>query len=209
MKKIANSVSISLLNFPESILDGILERLSPIELIKMSEVCICLRNKCRSDHFWEIHMKQKWGRVIGHVALKEWQWHVTSITAEEGSVLNQQINNIQNGSLGSFSGAWPMLCLGSYFEECTHLKSLLLSNNFKMALYLSLESGKFWFPAQLFRVKTSSLSYSSELIVCSLRINYHISLYKSIKLFSGVISKFLKRVFFFFLSGTICSRGLA
>jgi hypothetical protein len=124
----------------------------------MSKVCTYLRDKCRNDHLWENHMKHKWGRVFGHVALKEWQWHVTIITKEEGSVLNQQIN-IQNGSLGTFSGSWPMLCLGSYLEECNNFKSLLLANNFMMALYLSLESGKFWFPAQLYRVNASIILF--------------------------------------------------
>ncbi|CAJ2671670.1 unnamed protein product [Trifolium pratense] len=145
----SSSSKISLLNLPESTLDVILELLSPIELINMSKVCTYLRGKCRSDHLWENHMKNKWGRIFGHIALKEWQWHVTIITKEEGSVLNQQIN-ILNGSLGTFIGAWPMLCLGSYLEECNNFKSLLLANHFMMALYLSLESGKFWFPAQLY-----------------------------------------------------------
>ncbi|CAJ2671672.1 unnamed protein product [Trifolium pratense] len=163
MKKIETSSKISLLNLPESTLDVILELLSPIELINMSKVCTYLRGKCRSDHLWENHMKQKWGRVFGHFAFKEWQWHVTIITKEEGSVLNQQIN-ILNGSLGSFSGSWPMLCVGSYLEECHNFKSLLLANHFMMALYLSLESGKFWFPAQLYRglyVHDTLVSYNS------------------------------------------------
>lgn len=90
--------------------------------------------------------------MIGDVAFKEWQWHITKITKEElGNLLNnQQIN--ENGSLGSFSGVWPVLCLGSYLEDCKHLKSSLSNNTMMMALYLYLESGKFWFPVQLYRV---------------------------------------------------------
>ncbi|XP_027351102.1 F-box protein At2g41170-like [Abrus precatorius] len=139
--------NISLLNLPESTLDCILNHLSPIDLIRMSQVCTCLRDKCRSDPLWDNHIKRKWGRVIGDATYKEWQWHIT-IAREKGNQLNQEIN--QNGSLGSFSGSWPMLCLGSYLEDCKHLYGSM-SNNFMMSLYFSLESGKFWFPAQLYR----------------------------------------------------------
>ena len=144
---------ISLLSLPESTLDNILKRLSPIELIRMSEVCTTLRDRCRSDDLWDNHIKQKWGRVIGDVAYKEWQWHVTA-AKEEGNLLYQMIN--QNGSLGTFSGAWPMLCLGSYLRDSRHILSSSLSNSFMMALYISLESGKFWFPAQVYRVSSPS-----------------------------------------------------
>ncbi|KAJ1405210.1 F-box-like domain superfamily [Sesbania bispinosa] len=161
MENLENGGNISLLNLPESTLDCILQRLSPIELIKMSEVCTYLRDICRSDNLWDNQIKKKWGGLIGDVAYKEWQWHIT-LAKEEGNILNQQIN--QNGSMGSFSGAWPMLCLGSYLEDCKHLKNSL-SNNFMMALYLSLESGKFWFPAQVYRgpyVSDALVSYNSK-----------------------------------------------
>ncbi|XP_061364790.1 F-box protein At2g26850-like [Gastrolobium bilobum] len=146
MENIKKGGNISLMNLPESTLECILKRLSPMELIKMCEVCTCLRDRCRSDHLWDNHVKQKWGRVIGDAAYKEWQWHITT-AKEEGNHLNQHIK--QKGSLGSFAGAWPMLYLGSYLEDCNHLRRL--SNNFMMTLYFSLESGKFWFSAQVYK----------------------------------------------------------
>ncbi|KAK7336450.1 hypothetical protein VNO77_16992 [Canavalia gladiata] len=161
MENIELGGNISLLNLPESILDCILKRLSPIELIRMSQVCSCLRDKCGSDPMWEDHIKQKWGRVIGKVTYKEWQWHIT--TAKEGrNLFNQQMN--QNGSLGSFSGTWPMLYLGSYLQDSQHLNSSL-SNHFMMTLYFNLENGNFWFPAQVYRgvlVRDALVRYDSK-----------------------------------------------
>ena len=141
---------MSLLNLPYPILDCILKLLSPMDLTRMSEVCTFLRDRCRSDPLWELHMKQKWGGVIGDVAYKEWLWHITTPKEKGINQLNQ--HNNQNGSMGPFSGTWPMLYLRSYLEDCRHLNSSSLANSFMMALYFSLENGNFWFPAQIYRV---------------------------------------------------------
>ncbi|KAG4393606.1 hypothetical protein AAZX31_03G110700 [Glycine max] len=154
---------MSLLNLPEPILDCILKLLSPMELVSMSEVCTCLRDRCRSDPLWEVHIKKKWGGVIGDVAYKEWHWHITT-TKEKGINQLHQQHNIQNGSLGPFSGTWPMLYLRSYLEDCSHLNTSL-ANSFMMALYFSLENGKFWFPAQIYRgllVRDALVRYDSK-----------------------------------------------
>ncbi|XP_020211597.2 F-box protein At2g26850 isoform X1 [Cajanus cajan] len=140
--------NICLLNLPEPILDCILKLLSPMELIEMSEVCTYLRDRCRSDPLWEEHVKKKWGRVIGGVAYEEWKWHIT--TAKEKGIDQLSQHGNQNRSLGSFYGTWPMLYLRSYLEDCNHLSSSL-ANCFMMTLYFSLENGKFWFPAQIYR----------------------------------------------------------
>lgn len=68
----------SLLDLPELALECILERLSPPGLSNLSGVCVSLREKCTSDYLWERRMKQKWGRLIGDAAYKEWQWHTAS-----------------------------------------------------------------------------------------------------------------------------------
>ncbi|XP_014491044.1 F-box protein At2g26850-like [Vigna radiata var. radiata] len=153
--------SISLLHIPEPILERILKLLSPQELVRMSEVCTCLRDNCRSDSLWEVHIKQKWGGVIGDVAFKEWQWHITAAKEKELNQLNKEIN--QKGSLGPFNGTWPMLYLRSYLEDCSHLNSSLSKS--LMALFFSLENGKFWFPAQVFMgvfVRDALLRYDSK-----------------------------------------------
>ncbi|KAK7279001.1 hypothetical protein RJT34_24042 [Clitoria ternatea] len=158
--KNARKSPIFLLDLPESTMDLILKRLSPIELCRMSKVCTSLRDRCQSDHLWEKHMKHKWGRIIGDVAYKEWQWHITS--AKQGNLLNQQTN--QNGSLGSFTGAWPNLYLGSYLQDFRLLIGRR-SNNFLMPLYFSLQTGRFWFPAQVYKglmIHNALVSYDKE-----------------------------------------------
>ncbi|KAK7396042.1 hypothetical protein VNO78_16746 [Psophocarpus tetragonolobus] len=161
MENIESDGTISLLNLPGPILVHILELLSPMELIMLSEVCKCLRDRCRSDSMWEVHMKQKWGGVIGDVAYKEWQWHITSAKEKGINQLNQQNNG--NGSLGSLSGTWPMLYLRSYLEDCSHLNGSL-ANSYMMTLYFSLQNGKFWFPAQIYRgalIRDALVRYNS------------------------------------------------
>ncbi|XP_027364376.1 F-box protein At2g26850-like [Abrus precatorius] len=159
-QKNAKRGPLSFLDLPESTLDFILMRLSPIELYTLSQVCTYLRDKCQSDHYWENHIKHKWGRVIGDAAYKEWELHVTA--AKEGNFLHQPTN--QNGSLGSFVGSWPNLYLGSYLDDCNVLNGQR-SNRFMMALYFSLECGRFWFPAQVYKglmIHHALVSYDSQ-----------------------------------------------
>lgn len=105
-----------LLKLPEPILDNILERLSPTELCSMSEVCFCLIRRCRSNRLWDKHIQFKWGRLLGDVAYREWQFHTIRImmnNEESPSLLQMK----PNGLLGSFIGDWPCLCLSSYLEN--------------------------------------------------------------------------------------------
>ncbi|XP_029130270.1 F-box protein At2g32560 [Cajanus cajan] len=150
-----------LLDLPESTLDFILKLLSPIDLCKMSKVCVSLKGRCQSDDFWKTNIKEKWGRVIGEAVYKEWEWHIT--IAKQGNLLNQRTNN-QIGSLGSFNGVWPNLHLRSYLEDHKVLNGQR-SNNFFMSLYFSLDSGIFWFPAQVYKglmVHNALVSYDSQ-----------------------------------------------
>ncbi|KAL2320653.1 hypothetical protein Fmac_029622 [Flemingia macrophylla] len=135
------------LDLPESILNCILECLLPVDLCSVSKVCTSLRHRCRSDDLWARHIKQKWGSLLGDAAHREWQWHVTTIVNKKKPLL--QLNG--EGLLGSFSGSWPLSSLGSYLENPGDLTSLLLSNCSMMALYISLQNGRFRFPAQVYR----------------------------------------------------------
>ncbi|KAL9319124.1 hypothetical protein ACSQ67_015641 [Phaseolus vulgaris] len=149
---------ISLLDLPESTLDFILQYLSPKDLCTMSMVCVSLKGKCQSDNLWENHIKEKWGRVIGDVVYKEWEWHIG--IAKDEVLLKNQHNNI-TGSMGSFTGVWPNLYLGSYLEDCKVLNGQQ-SNNFMLSLYFSLESGRFWFPAQGLVIHNALVNYDSQ-----------------------------------------------
>ncbi|PKI57784.1 hypothetical protein CRG98_021851, partial [Punica granatum] len=69
---------MSVLDLPELALECILERLPPGGLFSMASVCSSLRKRCVSDYLWERHMKQKWGRVIGPAAYREWKWFIAT-----------------------------------------------------------------------------------------------------------------------------------
>ena len=136
--------SPSLLDLPELALECILERLSPAELCSMAGVCNSLRDRCRSDHLWEKHLKHKWGRVICEAACKEWQCHIAS--RKRPSFLDQRN---QKGFFGSLMSMWPFSWYKSQCESRNKPTTCLPVDSI-MALYLSLESGKFWFPAQVY-----------------------------------------------------------
>lgn len=140
---------VSLLDLPEWTLDCILERLSPKDFCRVAQVCTCLRYRCRSDDLWEKQVKHKWGRLLGDVAYQEWQWHTTNINTQR--LLLQQN---QSGSCGSFSGVWPFLNFHSYLENFRDLSSLFRICS-QMPLFICLETGRFWFPTQVYKVTTN------------------------------------------------------
>lgn len=133
----------TLLDLPDLALDCILERLSPAELCSMGRVCSSLREKCMSDHLWEKHMYQRWGKLIGNAACKEWQSHIAS---RKMSV--QLSSKNQTDKFGYFASFTNFLLNKPEVEE-NRFNSSLYKDSI-MALYFSLESGKFWFPAQIY-----------------------------------------------------------
>lgn len=130
---------ISLLDLPDLVLDCILEKLSPAELCRMAGVCNSMREKCASDHLWQKLMKQKWGEVIGDAAHREWQSQIGYKRALEFLHFTEKRSKF--------------LLLSSLFGYKTEMKEKRRSfspPNSVMSCYLALESGKFWFPAQVF-----------------------------------------------------------
>lgn len=136
---------ISLLDLPDLALDLILGQLSPAELCSMAGVCSELRVKCRSNRLWEKHMKRKWGRVIGNVALVK--WHENMAQNMRKLSLN---GNINGGIFGSMLSFWPLsLLIRSKLKHRSEFKVCLPPDSI-MSRYLSLENGEFWFPAQVY-----------------------------------------------------------
>ncbi|XP_068658775.1 F-box protein At2g32560-like [Aristolochia californica] len=136
---------LSILDLPDLALESILGRLSPPGLCTMAGVCTSLRDRCRSNHLWERHMKKKWGRVIGPAAQREWQWFIASrkdIVGSDGS-------KPKGLSLGSLSCVWPLSWIRSKIGGASK-PSCSLPVDSIMYCYHSLESGKFWFPAQVY-----------------------------------------------------------
>ncbi|KAF5747931.1 F-box family protein isoform 2 [Tripterygium wilfordii] len=96
---------ISLLDWPDLALECVLERLLPAGLCSMAGVCSSLRDRCRSDHLWEKPMKQKWGKLIGDAAYREWQWHLASTKRPRPALLGQ---NKQKGLLSFVQRIFPL-----------------------------------------------------------------------------------------------------
>ncbi|KAI5663791.1 hypothetical protein M9H77_23114 [Catharanthus roseus] len=138
---------MSLLDLPDLTLECVLERLSPSGLCNMASVCSSLRERCTSDHLWEKHMKQKWGRLIGNAAYKQWQRQIVS--RNRAKFLKSKR---QKGLFGYLSSVWHGMCLWNLSNE-NNLSSELrscLNDDSVMAWYLAIETGKFWFPAQVY-----------------------------------------------------------
>ncbi|XP_038903122.1 F-box protein At2g26850-like [Benincasa hispida] len=134
---------ISLLDLPKLALESILDRLSPSELCKMANVCTYLRDVCEDDYFWEKHMKQKWGNLMGNSAYKEWHLHIALKRRSELSSPSQK-----KGLFSSYFGSWSLL-IRPKSESRGKIRSSLPIDSMK-AWYQSLESGKLWFPAQVY-----------------------------------------------------------
>jgi hypothetical protein len=138
--------AMSVLDLPELALECVLERLPPAGLCSMAGVCTSLRERCVSDHLWEKHMKHKWGRVIGPAAYREWQWHLAS-RKDLGSCKQGK----PKGLMRLLSIFWPSSWSTPKVDPVNNSRQRSsLPVHSIMSWYLALETGKFWFPAQVF-----------------------------------------------------------
>ncbi|KAK9062720.1 hypothetical protein SSX86_019909 [Deinandra increscens subsp. villosa] len=127
---------MSVLDLPNLALECILEKLEPAGLCKMACVCTYLRDMCLSDHLWESHMKKRWGRVIGHAAYKERQLHIST---------KKESNYFLVGGKGRDSKKMKI--------------SSQPSIDSVVSCYRALETGKFWFPAQVFNRENGHVGF--------------------------------------------------
>ncbi|KAG6513860.1 F-box protein At2g32560-like [Zingiber officinale] len=125
----------SLLDLPELVLEMVLEKLPPSGLSMMAAVCGSLRRRCRNDHLWERHMREKWGRVMAPAVTGEWKNHLAFDGEHRDGWLLSCIRPI----------SWLKTRIGNGND----LKNSLLPDSV-MARYQSLESGLLWFPAQVY-----------------------------------------------------------
>ncbi|KAJ4724471.1 F-box family protein [Melia azedarach] len=147
------SGGMSVLDLPELVLECILEKLPPSGLCSMAGVCNSLRDRCMSDYLWERHMKQKWGRVIGPAAYREWQWHMAS--RKDSANLKQGKQRLWMKLLSlvrSFSWIRPKVDDSSKQRNSMPVDSI-------MSWYLALESGRFWFPAQVYNRENGHVGF--------------------------------------------------
>lgn len=137
-------LEMGLLDLPELVLECILERLPPEGLCSLGGVCSSLRDRCMSDYFWKRHMKEKWGRILGRAAYREWQWHMAS--RKDSDTLEQ---GKPNGLMRLLSRFGPLSWIRSRLSNSTPQRSSVPVDSI-MSWYLALETGRFWFPAQVY-----------------------------------------------------------
>lgn len=179
--------NLSLLDLPELTLECILERLPPDGLCKMASVCSSLRSRCMSNHLWEKHMKKKWGRIIGTAAYREWKWQLAT---------RSDLGFLERGK-----GRWGFLDFLCRLWPCPLLfiRSKVEGNIIKKknsstsppvdsikAWYLALETGKFWFPAQVYNREVRAFDFRKLFFNFLFFLNYFckIKCYESRKQFS-------------------------
>uniref|UniRef100_A0A1D1Z4F8 F-box protein At2g32560 n=1 Tax=Anthurium amnicola TaxID=1678845 RepID=A0A1D1Z4F8_9ARAE len=146
---------MSVLDLPELTLECILGKLSPTGLCNMGAVCSSLRDRCRSDHLWQRHMEEKWGRVMGPAAKREWQVYTSS---KKDHSVTPPGESKQEGWLGSLSCMWPFSLLRSKIDSGGNPRSSLPVDS-AMSWYLALEGGRFWFPAQVYNRENGHVGF--------------------------------------------------
>ncbi|WJX64494.1 hypothetical protein P8452_49269 [Trifolium repens] len=152
------SQDLSVLDLPDLVLECILEKLPPDSLCQMAGVCHSLREKCVSDHLWERHMKQKWGRVIGPVAYREWKWYVASKRSIGSLRHGKQSSLIKFMSL-RWPFSWMRMTVDAVYNNSAKKQSSYLPPDSFMTWYLALENGNFWFPAQVYNRENGHVGF--------------------------------------------------
>nr|GLL32473.1 F-box protein At2g32560-like [Ipomoea trifida] len=147
---------MSVLDLPDLVLECILERLSPEGLCNMASVCSSLRERCLSDSLWERHLRQKWGGIIGPAAHREWQWHIAA--SNDSSFFDQ---TKQQSFIVSYLTRllWPLSGLARSNSSKGDRKRNSPPVGSVMSWYLALESGRFWFPAQVFNRENGHVGF--------------------------------------------------
>eukprot|EP00252_Welwitschia_mirabilis_P014193 TRINITY_DN3125_c0_g1_i1.p1 TRINITY_DN3125_c0_g1~~TRINITY_DN3125_c0_g1_i1.p1 ORF type:complete len:368 (-),score=52.10 TRINITY_DN3125_c0_g1_i1:229-1332(-) len=140
------SHELGLLDLPDLVLENIFSRLCPSSLIRMGGVCRDLRKMCTSDHIWDVHIKTKWSRVAGLEARRGWQW-IVAMNEEVVCDTAQKCRTRQP----AWSCLWPFSCCSTrqnFFSQRNVSTPTLRHDS--MSWYIALESGSFWFPAQVY-----------------------------------------------------------
>lgn len=135
---------MGLLDLPDLALECIIKMLPPEGLCSLGGVCTSLRERCMSDYFWERHMKEKWGRILGPAAYREWQWHLAS--RNDSDTLEQ---GKPNGLMRLLSRSGDLSWISSRFSNSKPQRSSIPVDSI-MSWYLALETGRFLFPAQVY-----------------------------------------------------------
>lgn len=155
-----------LLDLPELAIESILEKLEPAELCRMACVSTYLRDVCLSDHLWKHHMKQKWGTIFGCAAQREWVMHIASQKESRSCFLDG--GKGRGFLMGCLSKLWHVMMFrsifNSYGRSSDERKQMKIScqppsDCSIVSCYRALETGNFWFPAQVFNRENGHVGF--------------------------------------------------
>ncbi|KAM0051631.1 putative F-box domain-containing protein [Helianthus debilis subsp. tardiflorus] len=148
LDKTNNKDSLCLLDLPELPLECILEKLSPSGLASMSGVCRSFRAMCTQDHLWKKHLNHKWSKfLIGNSMHQEWQAYIH--TKKKQTFM---VSSNGKGYFGVFTTWWKEYLKFNNTSICLPIESV-------MFWYLSLESGSFSFPAQVYNREHGNVGF--------------------------------------------------
>ncbi|KAM7273194.1 hypothetical protein ACFE04_027858 [Oxalis oulophora] len=156
----------SILDLPDLAFECILDRLPPSGLCSMAGVCSSLREKCTSDHLWEKHMKLKWGRVVGQHAYRGWHRYLGSRNYSNNDKLGKHVRLLRLLSL-----VRPFSWIRSRIDDINSKHSYLPDNSI-MSWYIALETGKFWFRAQIYNRENGNVNVCFMLSCYDAEVSY-------------------------------------
>ncbi|OEL26357.1 F-box protein [Dichanthelium oligosanthes] len=168
----------SVLDLPELVIDCILERLPPAELQSMAAVCRSMRERCRSDHLWERHMSAKWGRVLGRSARDEWRAHLASSSESGGAGSVSGGGGKRRRWLAAVSCVCPVVSWMRPRPDGGKSSGTVLDDTI-MSWYLSMESGKFWFPAQVYNREHGHVGFMMSCYDAELSYDFHTDAFRA------------------------------
>lgn len=143
-----------LLDLPELAIESILEKLEPADLCRMACVSTYLRDVCLSDYLWKHHMKQKWGTIFGSAAQREWQMHIASQRESVSCFLDGAKGR---GPLMGYLS--KLFSITSDERNQTKISSQPTDECSIVSCYGALETGNFWFPAQVFNRENGHVGF--------------------------------------------------
>uniref|UniRef100_A0A0A9H1Z2 F-box domain-containing protein n=1 Tax=Arundo donax TaxID=35708 RepID=A0A0A9H1Z2_ARUDO len=172
----------SVLDLPELAIDYILERLPPPELRSMATVCRSMRERCRGDHLWQRHMSEKWGRVLGRAARDEWKTHLASASEAGGMARCASGGGAKRRRwLAALSCVCPVVSwmrLRADGGSGGKSSGPVLDDSI-MSWYLSMESGKFWFPAQVYNREHGHVGFMMSCYDAELSYDFHTDTFRA------------------------------
>ena len=152
---------VSFVDLPDLVLETILSKLSPEMLCKMSSVSKDLYKRSSCDHLWKHHVASKWNHVAGPAAFKEWLGCglISPYRLSDDVTVGLCKPSLIRWSLSClWSQWWDQFSSSSSSSIGTSCRTMdradsddaHVDDNLYVRWYSALQSGAFWFPAQVY-----------------------------------------------------------